>query len=49
MFPKILTINFDYAGLFPGQCFPIAGREITKEELLMVGNGYHLEGLEGLN
>ncbi|XP_052180001.1 histone deacetylase 15 isoform X2 [Diospyros lotus] len=43
---RAIAASLATAGLFPGQCFPIAGREITKEELLMVHSLDHIESVE---
>lgn len=41
--------NVIFQGIFPGRCYPIAAREITREELKMVSVTYFQIGLlEGL-
>ncbi|XP_059640580.1 histone deacetylase 15 [Cornus florida] len=43
---RVIAASLATAGIFPGRCFPIAAREITKEELQMVHSLEHIEAVE---
>ncbi|XP_010549141.1 PREDICTED: histone deacetylase 15 [Tarenaya hassleriana] len=43
---RAITASLATAGIFPGRCFPIAAREITKEELRMVHTSEHVEAVD---
>ncbi|KAH7850601.1 hypothetical protein Vadar_000322 [Vaccinium darrowii] len=43
---RAITASLATAGIFPGRCFPISAREITKEELHKVHSLEHIESVE---
>ncbi|XP_048329333.2 histone deacetylase 15 [Ziziphus jujuba] len=43
---RAIAASLATAGIFPGKCFPITAREITKEELQMVHSSEHVEAVE---
>ncbi|XP_020529285.1 histone deacetylase 15 isoform X2 [Amborella trichopoda] len=43
---RAIVANLKTAGIFPGKCFPLPAREITREELGMVHTSEHVEAVE---
>ncbi|KAF5200832.1 Histone deacetylase [Thalictrum thalictroides] len=43
---RAIMASLSVAGIFPGRCIPISGREITKEELETVHPMEHIEAVE---
>ncbi|KAF5730382.1 Histone deacetylase 15 isoform 1 [Tripterygium wilfordii] len=43
---RAIAASLATAGIFPGRCYPISAREITKEELQMVHSVEHVESVE---
>ncbi|XP_024027272.1 histone deacetylase 15 [Morus notabilis] len=43
---RAIAASLARAGIYPGRCYPITAREITKEELLMVHSLEHIEAVE---
>ncbi|RWR95782.1 Histone deacetylase superfamily [Cinnamomum micranthum f. kanehirae] len=43
---RAIAASLATSGIFPGKCFPILAREITKEELQMVHSLEHIEAVE---
>ncbi|XP_057951998.1 histone deacetylase 15 isoform X2 [Malania oleifera] len=43
---RAIAASLATAGIFPGRCYPISAREITKEELQMVHSLEHIEAVE---
>ncbi|KAA8541171.1 hypothetical protein F0562_025221 [Nyssa sinensis] len=43
---RAIAASLAMAGIFPGRCFPISAREITREELQMVHSVEHIEAVE---
>ncbi|KAE8124970.1 hypothetical protein FH972_019809 [Carpinus fangiana] len=43
---RAIAASLATAGIFPGRCYPISAREITKEELQMVHSLEHIETVE---
>ncbi|KAI3463770.1 hypothetical protein Pfo_020433 [Paulownia fortunei] len=43
---RAIAASLAAAGIFPGRCYPISAREITREELLMVHSLENIEAVE---
>ncbi|CAM8971596.1 unnamed protein product [Rhodiola kirilowii] len=43
---RAIAAGLATAGIYPGKCFPICAREITKEELLQVHSQEHIEAVD---
>ncbi|KAK6154009.1 hypothetical protein DH2020_013648 [Rehmannia glutinosa] len=43
---RAIAASLAAAGIFPGRCYPISAREITREELLMVHSSENIEAVE---
>ncbi|XP_062116943.1 histone deacetylase 15 isoform X2 [Humulus lupulus] len=43
---RAIAASLAIAGIFPGRCYPITAREITKEELQMVHSLEHIEAVD---
>ncbi|XP_011097065.1 histone deacetylase 15 isoform X3 [Sesamum indicum] len=43
---RAIAASLAAAGIFPGRCYPISAREITREELLMVHSVENIEAVE---
>lgn len=43
---RAIAASLRTAGIFPGRCFPVPAREITKEELLRVHSLEHVDSVE---
>ncbi|KAL2338300.1 hypothetical protein Fmac_012746 [Flemingia macrophylla] len=43
---RAIAASLARAGIFPGKCYPVPAREITREELIMVHTSEHIESVE---